>query len=137
MVYVDVFSKPSKKGKIECYLAPVYPHQVMDKRGWPRPPLKAVVGGKDESGWVEIGPDHEFRFSLYPCGWVKVVKSDGTAHIGYFIGLDRSTGAINLAMPHDPRRIIRSIGARTLLTLKKYNVDRFGARAEVKSEVRT
>lgn len=137
MVRVDVFTRPNKKGKDEWYLVPIYPHQIMNKKAWSQPPLKAVAGGKDETGWLEIGPNYSFRFSLYPRSYLEVVKSSGKILEGYFKGLDRSTGALNFFRHVSPDQIIRSIGAKTLLTMKKYNVDRFGARAEVKREVRT
>lgn len=144
MVRVDVFSKPSAKGKDEWYLVPIYPHHVMNKKAWPQPPMQYVVGGKDEHLWPEIDQDHTFRFSLYPRSNIEVTKSTGEFLAGYFSGMDRSTGAINIANHKDTTLLcddagnkMRSIGAKTLLNISKYSVDRFGARAEVKSEVRT
>lgn len=144
IVRVDIFSKPNKRGKDEFYVVPVYPHQVMDKKQWPRPPSRAVVPGKDEVDWIEIESSYRFRTSIYPRSFLKVTKPDGEILSGYFQGMNRSTGAINLTN-HRNSRLMRddngskteSIGTRRLLTIKKYSVDRFGNRSEVKSEVRT
>ena len=144
IVRVDVFSKPNRRGRDEFYVVPVYPHQVMDKKRWPLPPSRAVVGGKDEADWIETDSGFAFRCSLYPRCYVEVVKKDGTVLSGYFRGVDRSTGAISLFNHISPRLFkdrdgnsLRSIGAKTLLSMKKYSVDRFGRRFEVKSEIRT
>lgn len=144
IVRVDVFAKPNKRGKEEFYLVPIYPHHVMNKRDWPMPPMRSVVAYKDEGEWTLIDHSFAFRFSIHPRSFVEVVKPSGEILIGYFQGLNRSTGAINLSNHRDSRTLaddngnsMQSIGAKTLLTMKKYNVDRFGARSEVKSEVRT
>jgi CRISPR-associated endonuclease Csn1 len=137
MVRVDVFSMPNKSGKDEWHLVPIYPHQVMDKRGWRQPPMRAVVAYKDEEEWTLIGDAHQFRFSLHPRTYVEVVKSNGEILEGYFGGIDRSTGAISLLRSNDPTNSIRGIGTKTLLTITKHNVDRFGNKSVVRKEVRT
>lgn len=137
MVRVDVFTKPNKRGKDEFYLVPVYPHQVMNKKEWPQPPMRAVVAYKDEKDWTLVDDSFRFRFSLFPRSYIEVVKSSGEVFEGYFGGVDRSTGAISLFADQDSKTTFRGLGAKTLLTFKKYSVDRFGGRAEVKSEVRT
>lgn len=137
IIRVDVFSKPSKRGKDEFYIVPVYPHQVMDKKQWSRPPSRAVVAYKDEADWAEVDDTYNFRFSAYPRSLIEVVKRTGEVFEGYFAGMDRSTGAISLSSDRNSRDTNRGLGAKTLLTIKKYSVDRFGNRSEVKSEIRT
>ncbi|HKT14133.1 MAG TPA: type II CRISPR RNA-guided endonuclease Cas9 [Allosphingosinicella sp.] len=137
IVRVDVFAKPNKRGKDEFYLVPIYPHHVMNKREWPAPPMRAVVAYKDEEEWTLIDDSFSFRFSLYPRNFVEVVKSTGEVFEGYFGGMDRSTGAVSLLAHNSTKISFRGLGAKTLLTMRKYSVDRFGARSEVKSEVRT
>lgn len=144
MMRVDVFTKHNKRGKGEFYLVPVYPHQVINKRDWSIPPMRAVMAYKEEGEWTLIDDSFVFRFSLYPRSYVEVAKPTGELLSGYFQGMNRSTGAINLSNHKDSRSLMdnngnsmQSIGAKTLLTIKKYNVDRFGVRSEVKSEVRT
>lgn len=144
IVRVDVFARPNKRGKDEFYLVPIYPHHVMNKRDWPMPPMRSVVAYRDEDDWTLIDDSYRFKFSLHPRTYVEVTKPTGELLAGYFQGLNRSTGAINLSNPKDSRLLaddngnsMQSIGAKTLLTMKKYSVDRFGALSEVKSEVRT
>ncbi|HKR15883.1 type II CRISPR RNA-guided endonuclease Cas9, partial [Rhizorhapis sp.] len=144
IVRVDVFAKSSKRGKDEFYLVPIYPHHVMNKREWSGPPMRAVVAYREEESWSQIDDSFTFKFCLYPRSYVEVTKPTGQLLAGYFQGLNRSTGAINLSSHRDSRSMVddngnstQSIGAKTLLTIKKYNVDRFGARSEVNSEVRT
>lgn len=144
IVRVDVFVKPNKRGKDEFYLVPIYPHHVMNKREWPTPPMRAVAAYKEEENWPQIDDSFAFMCSLHPRSYVEVTKPTGELLAGYFNGLNRSTGAINLSNHRDSRSLVddignsmQGIGAKTLLTIKKYGVDRFGARSEVKSEVRT
>lgn len=144
MIRVDVFSKKNRNGKDEWYLVPIYPHQVADKKGWPKPPNRAVVAHKEENEWTEIGHEYAFRFSLYPRSYVEVTKPDGQVLVGYFAGLDRSGGQINLANHRNPTLFeddagnrTKSLGAKTLLSIKKYNMDRFGNCSETRREVRT
>lgn len=145
IVRVDVFGKLNKRGKDEFYLVPIYPHHVMTKRQWPVPPMRAVVAYKEEESWPQIDDNFTFKFSLYPRSYVEVTKPNtGELLAGYFQGLNRATGAISLFNDKDSRsrrddlgNSLDGIGAKTLLTIKKYSVDRFGIRSEVKSEVRT
>lgn len=137
IVRVDVFTRPNKRGKDEFYLVPVYPHQVIDKQAWPEPPSKAVAQAKDEADWFEMTADYAFRMSIYPRSCLEIAKPDGEVIEGYFAGLDRATGNITISDHKNSQQLWRGIGPRKLLTMKKYSVNRFGARSEVKSEVRT
>jgi CRISPR-associated endonuclease Csn1 len=51
--------------------------------------------------------------------------------------MHRGTGAIAVAPQYNPRALRGGIGAKTLVSFKKLNVDRLGKITEVKSEVRT
>jgi CRISPR-associated endonuclease Csn1 len=144
MVRVDVFSRPNRKGKDEFYLVPVYPHQVMNPRQWPTPPDRAVVPKKDEENWIKIDDAFVFKFSLFPRSHVELVKANGEVLSGYLLGMDRASGGIDLGNHRDPRLTVddlgnttRGIGAKTLVSLEKFSIDRFGGRARVRSEVRT
>lgn len=137
MVRVDVFTKPNKAGKPEFYLVPIYPHQVMNKLEWPEPPVHAVAQAKAEEDWFEMTEEYAFRMSIYPKSCLEIVKPDGEVIEGYFAGLDRATGNIALSDHKNSNYLWRGLGPRKLLTITKYNVDRFGARSEVQSEVRT
>ncbi len=141
MVRVDVFSKAKAKGKgagkDEWYLVPVYPHQVMNKKDWPQPPMRAVAAHKDESEWFQLDESYRFRFSLYPRSCVEVIKSDGEVFGGYFTGLHRGTGNISIFDHNNTKSGQDGIGPRKLLTINKYAVDRFGRKSLVRNEVRT
>jgi CRISPR-associated endonuclease Csn1 len=137
MVRVDVFRETDGKGRARFHLVPIYPHQVADKVRWRTPPDRAVVAYKPEDEWTAMGAAHEFQFSLYPNSLVEVTKPSGEVLVGYFKGLDRSTGAIGLASVLSQQRLERGIGAKTLLALRKQFVDRLGRVSDVPREVRT
>lgn len=137
MVRVDVFREMDVKGRARFYLVPIYPHQVADQKTWPVPPNAYVVGSVSPNDWPTLRQGSAFRFSLYPNSLLEVSKSDGEVIRGYFKGLDISTAAIHLAMPHSQRAIRKSIGAKTLLRFEKLSVDRLGQVSLVPEEVRT
>ena len=137
MARVDVFSKPNKRGKEEFYLVPIYPHQIADRTAFPSPPSRAVIAYKEETEWAEIDATFSFLFRLYANSLVEVAKSDGEIITGYFKGLHRGTGAIALASTENPRNIRGGIGAKTLLHLRKFSVDRLGRFHRVGPETRT
>lgn len=132
MVRVDVFRKPNRRGEWEFYLVPVYPHQVADQKTWPAPPNLAVPGDKPE-----MGPDHEFLWSLNQRSFIEVERRDGTVITGYFMGLDRNTGALTISAPHSTKAFVKGIGARTLKRFEKFRVDRLGRIFTVARETRT
>ena len=137
MVRVDVFTKGDGKGREKFYLVPVYPHQVVNKRDFPTPPNMAIVASKSENEWEPITPDHTFKFSLYPLCWIEVTKSDGEIINGYYRGTSRSTSALTIS-PHYSLQERRSgVGVRSLLSFKKFSIDRLGNRHEIKVERRT
>jgi CRISPR-associated endonuclease Csn1 len=134
MARVDVFRRTDAKGRPRFYLVPIYPHQIATLS---RPPNRAVDSGKSESEWTNINHDYTFLFSLYQNSWLEIVKPDGQICSGYFKGLDRSNGAISICDHYDPLALHRGIGARTLLYIRKFDVDRLGRRAEIVQETRT
>ena len=139
MVRVDVFARPNKKGKIEYFLVPIYRHQVMAPKNWPRPPSLAVRPNKPEAEWEPITEDDRFCFSLYPDSYIEVGKRDGQVFEGYFRGMNRSTGALKIS-PHNRRDEVYEgggIGARTLTRFRKLQVDRLGGKHGIEVETRT
>ncbi len=137
MVRVDVFRKKNKKDAWEYFLVPIYPHQVADIKQWPLPPHRAVQAYKAEDEWPEMTSDYEFIWSLYPLSYVELEKSDGTFVDGYFRGLDRTTGAVGLSAHQSREALHRGIGAKTLKSFSKINVDRLGRRFGISREKRT
>jgi CRISPR-associated endonuclease Csn1 len=134
MARVDVFRKDDAKGRPRFFLVPVYPHEVATLAA---PPRRAVDPSKDEAVWTVIDSAFQFLFSVYGHSYLEITKPDGEVVEGYFKNLDRSTGAISLADHSNLSSQRTGLGARTLLALRKYQVDRLGRRFEVKSEVRT
>lgn len=120
MVRVDVFGKNGKN-----YLVPVYAWQFAEGIL----PNKAVIAYKDESDWEEMTEAFAFRFSLYPNDLVKAMVRKMEV-VGYFNGLDRSTGAIHIK-EHDLAKskgkdgIHRGVGVKSIL-FEKYQVDPLG-----------
>jgi CRISPR-associated endonuclease Csn1 len=135
MVRVDVFAKANARGRKQFYLVPVYPHEVATLIA---PPDCAVPGNLAPDQWQGSAPA-EFLFSIYSRSYLETIDARGVVKSGYFVGLDRSTGAINLGSDRNPRDTSngRSIGARTLTSLRKFSVDRFGQKFEVQRETRT
>ena len=133
MARVDVFSKADKKGKVQYYLVPIYPHEVADKAGCPSPPRLAAVAKSDT--WIPIDSTYSFRFSLYPNSLIEVAKSDGVVIRGYFKGMDRWNAGFGIVAPADRRP--QTVGAKTLERFDKLDVDRLGNVNKVSGEVRT
>jgi len=131
MVRVDVFANNGK-----FYLVPVYRHQAMNFGVWPLPPNKAVEIRKPVSEWSEIDLEHEFRFSLYPDSYVALVTNQGEAVEGYFRGLNINDAGILLSH-HCLRQESRKFGSKTLRSLRKFHIDRFGGKHEIARETRT
>ena len=127
MVRVDVFTKPNRKGVGQYYLVPVYRNDVYKKDALKKaPPNRAVQGGKSEEYWPVMGRDFRFRFSLYSYSLIEITRPNGEVILGYFRGLDRSTGSITISAPENSLQRTRSIGARNLVSFKKFHVDRLG-----------
>ncbi len=134
MVRVDVFRKKNKKGKWEFFLVPVYPHQVETLEA---PPNKFARGGINEAEWDSVDIAFEFLWSMFPLSLLDIVKADDVKIVGYFRGLDRSTAAIHVSSDRSKEELTRSIGLKTVNSLRKFTVDRLGNRHEVVREERT
>jgi CRISPR-associated endonuclease Csn1 len=135
MVRVDVFTKSNARGVRQYFLVPVYPHEVATLA---TPPTRAVQGGTEQSRWPTMDTTYEFLWSIYPMSLLELTKADGVIVMGYFKGLDRSTGAINISEVTSNRRLAgRSIGVRSLARFRKLSVDRLGQLSEVSREIRT
>jgi CRISPR-associated endonuclease Csn1 len=134
MARVDVFRKAGKKGKFQYFLVPVYPHEVATMDA---PPMRAVLAYAAESDWPVIDSTYEFLWSINQKTWLRASKPSGEVVEGYFAGMNRSTGAINLSSQADSDSIKEGIGVKTLLSVQKFSVDRLGRISEVHRELRT
>jgi CRISPR-associated endonuclease Csn1 len=128
MVRVDVFSKGGKN-----YLIPIYLYQL----SWPEPPMRAIKALKKEKEWDEIDASYEFRFSLYSGSYVEVAERTGVIVSGYYRGCDRSVATINISLPAEYRSDQQlSVSPKTAQSIRKFQVDRFGALHEIIREPR-
>jgi CRISPR-associated endonuclease Csn1 len=134
MARVDVFRKDDAKGRPRFYLVPIYPHQIVSMQA---PPNRAVDAGKAEAVWTTIDATYSFLFGLFGNSYLEIAKSDGEVIEGYFKGLDRSVAAVAISDHRDPLMKKTGIGTRTVLSLRKFQVDRLGRRYEIKAETRT
>ncbi|MCL2400147.1 MAG: type II CRISPR RNA-guided endonuclease Cas9 [Defluviitaleaceae bacterium] len=134
MVRVDVFYIPEDG----YYLVPIYIADTLKAVL----PNKAIVANKPFEEWKEMD-DNDFIFSLYSNDLIflkhkksldfKVVhKNSSLPEIcsvqetyAYYKGTTSSTGSIKI-IKHDNSYIIESTGAKTLLELKKCQVDVLG-----------
>ncbi len=132
MVRLDVFEKAKK-----FYLVPIYAHQVADREGWPVPPNRAINAHKPEEEWQLIDHSFSFQFSLCRFSWVEAVTGKGEVFEGYYRGTNRATGAFKISLEFSRAKEVDGIGARTLRSFKKFQMDRLGHKTEIKSEVRT
>jgi CRISPR-associated endonuclease Csn1 len=96
-----------------------------------------VIQSKPEEEWTVIDARFDFLFSLHGNSLIEVITPEGEVIRGYFKGLDRSTGAISIAMPQNQRLLRRGIGARRLVAFRKLTINRLGRIDVIKSEVRT
>ncbi|WP_165009000.1 type II CRISPR RNA-guided endonuclease Cas9 [Neisseria yangbaofengii] len=120
MVRVDVFEKGGK-----YFLVPIYSWQVA--KGIL--PDRAIVALKDESEWEKVDDSFTYQFTLYANDLIKIGLKKGT-FFGYYIGLDRTTGAIAIR-EHDLDKSkgkdgIYRIGVKTALSFQKLQVDELG-----------
>lgn len=130
MLRVDVFTKAGR-----FHLVPVYVHHRVTGL-----PDRAIVAFKDEDEWTVMDKSFEFMFSLCPNDLVEIILKK-ERHLGYYAGCDRSTGAMSL-WAHvrnnlvGKEGLIRGIGVKTAIQLKKFNVDVLGNVYPAPPEVR-
>lgn len=121
MLRVDVFTKAGK-----FHLVPVYVHHRVTGL-----PDRAVVAFKDEDDWTLIDDSFDWCFSMHPNDLIQI-RLKNESFLGYYSGTDRSTGAVSL-WAHDRNQavgkdgLIRGIGVKTALNVKKFHVDTLGS----------
>jgi CRISPR-associated endonuclease Csn1 len=132
MLRVDVFSKGGKFYAVPIYVADAARAEL---------PNRAVVAFKPESEWPEMDEAYAFLFSLYPNDWVCLRFKNAPNREGYFSGLNRATGAIDIWV-HDrnPSTVKNGLfegnGMKTALAVEKYHVDLLGNLHRVHTETR-
>lgn len=143
MVRIDVFNEGGK-----YYLVPIYVSDTVKETL----PDRAIVAAKPYSQW-KVVKDEDFIFSLYPNDLIKVkskrdmkfslANKDSTlekewitkeAYV-YYKACNISTGGIAI-INHDNTYVIDGLGAKTLMSIEKYQVDVLGNVAKVNREKR-
>lgn len=133
MLRVDIFQDKKKKG---FYAVPLYVSDCIKTEL----PNKAVKGAIPENDWPMMDDNFEFLFSLFANDWLEITLRDKTIE-GYFSGLDRFTASVKV-WTHDRNQsvgekgLLRGIGIKTALSLKKYHVDFLGNLYWVEKEMR-
>ncbi len=138
MVRIDVFYIENEG----YYLVPVYTKNVIEKNL----PNKASIAKKPESEWKEMN-DKDFIFSLYPNDLVHIKSKKPIEFIpsenqklenklyndvfAYYVSSDISSASIEIKT-HDNEYKRRGLGIKTLLEIKKYEVDVLGEYHEVR-----
>ncbi len=125
MVRTEVYTKGGK-----FYLVPVYTWQVANNVK----PERAIRAHMPEDEWLLIDNTYNFCFSLTSNSYVLTEGNNGDIKSGYFMGTDRSTGIISLAIEHDRKAPPHRIGVQRLARFEKYRVDRLGRLSRVKKE---
>lgn len=132
MLRVDIFTKSGKYHAVPIYVSDAAKKEL---------PNRAVVQGKPEEEWTVMDESHRFLFSLYPNDWVCIRYKNAPSREGYYAGLNRSTGAIDLWV-HDRNQaqgkkgLLEGNGIKIALSVEKYNVDLLGGLHRVRHEER-
>lgn len=142
MVRLDIFTKPNKKGKDEFYFIPIYAHQIMNKKKWPNPPMCLFTRYKNEDDWQPLDETYQFKFSLYKRSFIELADKDADKDkvpiSGYYTSFNINNGVICLKHPYlTDDAFDKNIAGKTLLYIKKFYINRFGEKSEIKSEKRT
>ena len=132
MLRSDIFTKGGK-----FYAVPIYVADTVRKNL----PNRAVVQRRSENEWPEMNEAYVFLFSLYPNDWVCLRYKNTLQREGYFSGLNRATGNIDIWL-HDRNQslakngLLEGNGIKTVLAIEKCHVDILGQLHRVHHETR-
>ncbi len=121
MAWTEVYEKDGK-----FYLLPVYTWQVKTKK-WPR---GLIYQGRTEESWPNVDDGYAFLFSLFKNDFVVLKNSKSVITEGYFKGTHRALGQINIEQHKGDNAA--NYGVKTLNSFRKYHIDLFGGRSEIK-----
>jgi CRISPR-associated endonuclease Csn1 len=99
--------------------------------------MSAVLAYAPENQWPIVDSSYEFLWSLNQKTWLRATKASGEVVEGYFVGMNRSNGAIAVCAQAHPDSVVSGLGVKTLASLQKYSVDRLGRINQVPRELRT
>jgi len=138
-VRLDVFSITTARGTKNYALVPVYAYHLADAH----PPDRAIVANKAEEDWDVVDNTYRFEFSLWQNSRVEINKKssakkpDGEYFVGLYKGVNRNTGAFQLANPDDGEEQQQLTAKTGTLLFRKIETDRLGREYIVKNEKRT
>jgi CRISPR-associated endonuclease Csn1 len=132
MLRVDIFTKGGKFYAVPIYVADAARESL---------PNRAVVAFKPEGEWPEMDENHAFMFSLHPNDWVCLRYKNAPNREGYFSGLNRANGSIDIWL-HDRNQslakngLLEANGIKTALAVEKCHADVLGNLYRVHHETR-
>lgn len=126
MVSVDVFSLKGAKYNRRWAFVPIYLYHVLDQRSSPHAPSPDLQGG---------GVEIKFQLRVGRGDYLEFVSGSGECAEGYFIDFDIDSDRFSVGRHHDMAE--HRVSASKMLTINKYQVDQFGRKSLVQSEVRT
>ena len=135
MARVDVFREDRSTKNLRFHVVPIYPHQIFNALQVVAP-NQAIAAHKEEDDWIRID-SFQFLFSLYKNSLIELTKPDGKVTLGYFRGVDRDNAKFDVADIRSPQLPHDRVASKTLVSLRKFSVDRLGRLSEIKQEVRT
>ena len=133
------FSKTGNSGVKSYALVPIYAYHLADLQ----PPNRAIVANKDEDQWDVVDNAYQFEFSLWQNSRVEIKKKpsakkpSGENFVGLYKGINRNTGAFQLANPEDGEDHHQFSAKTGTLLFRKIETDRLGREFIVKNEKRT
>jgi CRISPR-associated endonuclease Csn1 len=132
MLRVDIFTKAGKFHAVPVYASDAVKAEL---------PKRAVIAFKPEEEWTLMDETYQFLFSLYPNDWVCILYKNAPLREGYYSGLNRATGTVDLWL-HDRNQtqgkkgMLEGNGIKTALAVEKYHVDLLGGLHRVHHEER-
>lgn len=124
IVRVDAFSLTGASGNVRWGFVPIYLHQVLNEANFSCPPGLEALAPKVEATFV---------LSVARGDYIELITSKGEVLEGYYTTFENDRIKLGNHKNMDESRA----RAKTLLTINKYQVDRFGRKSLVRKEVRT
>jgi CRISPR-associated endonuclease Csn1 len=125
MVRVDVYRYKNKYSLAPHYV-PDIAKGIVKKRG--------VLAHKEEKDWEVIGDEHKFCFSLFPNDLLEITSKNGEKTLGYYRGMNRNDGRIDLTLHDGSNQEDICLSTRTCQSIRKFQVGILGDYHEVKKE---
>lgn len=124
MVRVDIYENDGK-----YYSVPIYRYELA--KGIV--PKKAAVAGKDESDWIIMNENYNFKFSMFKNDLIEIIYEKKKGYLGYYDGFDRANASFTIESSDGSERY-RGIRIKFgVKEINKYQVDVLGEYYKVKN----